>query len=72
MEFRGFVIQSDVKLRHAFAYLLEKGAASVVERASGNVLANVKLDKFKQICHSGRLFMDADGQEVLRIVDAIS
>jgi hypothetical protein len=70
MDFRGFVIQS--KMNYAFADLLERGAAYVVKTGSGEALGNVKLDKFKEVCHGGRLFTDADGREVLRVVDWIS
>lgn len=72
MEFRDFVIQSNTKLNHAFAKLLEQGTAYVVEAGSGQALTNVKLDKFKEICHGGRVFTDAEGREVLRILDSIS
>lgn len=72
MPFNAFLVQSNVKFDHAFANLLQKGAAHVVETRSGEVLANVQLDSFKEICHSGRLFTDAHGQQVLRIVDSIS
>jgi hypothetical protein len=72
MPFDGFVIQSNVKLRHAFAGLLQQGAAHVVDTSSGEALANVKLDKFKEICHGGRRFTNARDQEILRIVDWIS
>lgn len=59
-------------LRYAFATLLQQGKASVTEIASRRQLAELKLDRFTDICDRGRLFTTGEDKQILRVIDAIS
>ena len=60
------------KLRYAFASVLQEGKASVTEVSSEHLLSRLKLDRFSEICHGGRVFMSPDDKVVLRVNDWIS
>ncbi|GFE79315.1 hypothetical protein GCM10011487_13150 [Steroidobacter agaridevorans] len=64
--------QAILKLRYAFASLLEQGKASVTDLSSHRDLSQIKLDRYTDICSRGRSFKTPDGKVVLHVVDAIS
>jgi hypothetical protein len=65
-------MQANEKLRLALATLLQEGKTSVTEISSHRALSQLKLDRFSEICHGGRLFMTSEEQRILRVVDWVS
>lgn len=60
------------ELRYAFAKLLQESKVSVTELSSRHVLPRIKLDRFSEICHGGRVFTSLDQQVILHVNDWIS
>lgn len=60
------------KLSYAFAKLLQESKVSVTEIASKRALPQIKLDRFREICHGGRRFMSPEDDVILYVQDWIS
>ncbi|WP_129647419.1 hypothetical protein [Peristeroidobacter agariperforans] len=69
---RWVAMRTNDRLRYAYAKLLQEGKASVTDPASNIELTQVKLDRFTDICSSGRTFTTLDREVVLHVMDAIS
>ncbi|HET9447147.1 MAG TPA: hypothetical protein VFO35_12840 [Steroidobacteraceae bacterium] len=71
-DYARFWRQAERRLRYDFSELLERGLAAVIERSSGAALNTIVRNKYSEVCHGGRKFMDAIGGVILQTEDWIS